>query len=111
MATVTKKEIVDRIADANKVNRVITKQIVQAFLDEISDSLIRGNRLEFRDFGVFEVRQRAEHKAQNPKTLQSITVPRRLRLRFKASSTLKKRLENRTASSGIKPSVAGRVVS
>ncbi len=111
MATVTKKEIVDRIADANKVNRAITKQIVQAFLDEISDSLIRGNRLEFRDFGVFEVRQRAEHKAQNPKTLQSITVPRRLRLRFKASSTLKKRLESRTASSGSKPSVAGRVVS
>ncbi len=110
MATVTKKEIVDRIADANKVNRAMTKQIVQAFLDEISDSLIRGNRLEFSDCGVFEVRQRAEHKAQNPKTLESFTVPRRLRLRFKVSSTLKKRLEGRGTSGGIKPSVVGRAV-
>ena len=111
MATITKKEIVDRIADANKVNRATAKQIVQAFLNEISDSLILGNRLEFRDFGVFEVRQRGEHKAQNPKTLETVTVPRRLRLRFKASSTLKKRLECCGASGGAKPSVAGRAVS
>ncbi len=111
MATITKKEIVDRIADANKVNRAIAKQIVQAFLDEISDSLVRGHRLEFRDFGVFDVRQRAEHKAQNPKTLQSVTVPRRLRLRFKVSSTLKKRLEDRAGSGGIKQPTAGRAVS
>jgi integration host factor subunit beta len=107
MATVTKKEIVDRIADANQVNRATAKQIVQAFLDEISNSLIRGNRLEFRDFGVFEVRPRAAHKAQNPKTLEAVEVPGRLRLRFKASSTLKKRLDDPT-SNGVKASLAGR---
>ena len=93
MATITKKEIVDRIADANKVNRATAKIIVQAFLDEICDSLVRGNRLEFRDFGVFEVRKRAAHRAQNPKTLEAVAVPGRLRPRFKASSTLTKRLD------------------
>ncbi|MHB1768104.1 MAG: HU family DNA-binding protein [Phycisphaerae bacterium] len=110
MVTITKKEIVDRIADTNNVNRATAKQIVQAFLDEISNSLVRGNRLEFRDFGVFEVRQRAAHKAQNPKTLETVEVPRRLRLRFKASSTLKKRLDG-PIPSGAKASLAGRGVS
>ena len=38
--------------------KVVTKSIVQMFLDEIVRELSEGNRLEFRDFGVFEVRER-----------------------------------------------------
>jgi len=41
----------------------------QSFLDEIISELAEGNRLEFRDFGVFEPREHAPRNAQNPKTL------------------------------------------
>src|SRR3954464_12973894 len=59
MATVTKKELVDRIAEVLKYKRVIVKRVTQQFLDEIIAELGKGNRLEFRDFGVFESKLRA----------------------------------------------------
>ncbi|MCL5945930.1 MAG: integration host factor subunit beta [Planctomycetes bacterium] len=93
MATITKKEIVNHIADTQKVNRAVTKQIVQAFLDQIGNYLAAGNRLEFRDFGVFTVRQRAAHKALNPKTLAAVEVPKSVSIRFKAGRTLKEKLK------------------
>ena len=72
MSTTQKKDIVDRIAKSNQVKNALVKSIVQNFLDEISTELTNGNRLEFRDFGVFEVKERAARKAQNPKTLEPI---------------------------------------
>jgi integration host factor subunit beta len=93
MATITKKEIVDRIADAQKVNRAVAKQIVHAFLEEIIKSAVAGHRLEFRNFGVFEVLERGPHRAQNPKTLQKLVVPKRRRIRFKAGRVLRKKLD------------------
>src|SRR3972149_4487044 len=75
MATVTKKELIDRIAERTQAKRVSVKRIVQAFLDEIVGELCQDNRLEFRDFGVFETRTRASRTAQNPKTLARGDVP------------------------------------
>ena len=75
MATITKKELIDRIADATQAKRVVVKRIVQSFLDEIVSELASDNRLEFRDFGVFETRNRNARVAQNPKTLERVKVP------------------------------------
>jgi integration host factor subunit beta len=92
MATITKKELVDRIADKHKLPRNEVKQVVQDFLDEIVNELERNNRLEFRDFGTFECRQRAERIAQNPRTLNRVRVPSKRKVRFKAGRMLKARL-------------------
>ena len=54
MATVTKKDLIDRIAEKESCKRVLVKRVIQDFLDAIIDELGKGNRLEFRDFGVFE---------------------------------------------------------
>jgi len=54
MATITKKELIDRIAERTQAKRVTVKCIIQAFLDEVTRELCENNRLEFRDFGVFE---------------------------------------------------------
>ena len=93
MHTVTKMELVDRIADQTKSKRVVVKQIVQDFLDEIIDELGRGNRLEFRDFGVFEVKSRAARIAQNPKTLQRVHVPPKRTVKFKSGRLMKIKLQ------------------
>ena len=92
MKTVTKKELVDRIADKTKQRRVLIKQVVQQFLDEIVAELGAGNRLEFRDFGVFEIRERAARTAQNPKTLERVSVPSKRTVKFKVGRLMKERL-------------------
>ena len=92
MSTVTKKELIDRIAEKTSSKRVVVKRIVQKFLDEIIDELGQGNRLEFRDFGVFESKQRAARIAQNPKTLERVHVPSKRTVKFKVGRLMKARL-------------------
>jgi integration host factor subunit beta len=94
MHTVTKKELVDRIADETGTKRVVVKKIVQSFLDEIIEELGNGNRLEFRDFGVFETKDRAARVAQNPKTLQRVKVPRKRTVKFKVGRMMKQKLQD-----------------
>ncbi len=96
MATVTKKELIDRIAEQTSNKRVVVKRIVQAFLDEIIDELGHGNRLEFRDFGVFESKYRAARIAQNPKTLEPVRVPEKRTVKFKVGRLMKQKLETLT---------------
>jgi len=93
MATVTKKELIDRIAELTQAKRVSVKQIIQAFLDEIIEELCRNNnRLEFRDFGVFETRTRAARTAQNPKTLARVDVPPKRTVKFKMGRVMRENL-------------------
>jgi len=99
MHTVTKKELVDRIAEKSSTKHVLVKKIVQGFLDEIVAELGRGNRLEFRDFGVFESRHRAPRIAQNPKTLERVQVPAKRSVRFKAGRLMKGKLQPGSAAS------------
>ena len=90
--TVTKKELVSRIADRTGQTKVVTKDIIQMFLDEIITELGRGNRLEFREFGVFEIKERAARKAQNPRTLEKVEVPAKRVVKFKVGRLMKERV-------------------
>ena len=92
MATITKKEWIDRIADMTQTRRVQGKKVVQHFLDLVVDELGKGNRLEFRDFGVFETKLRKARKAQNPKTLEPVAVPEKRTVKFKVGRLMKARL-------------------
>lgn len=92
MKTITKKDLVDRIAEQSGNKRVVVKRIVQQFLEEIIQELGEGNRLEFRDFGVFEVRARAARVAQNPKTMEKVQVPSKRTVKFKIGRLMKERL-------------------
>lgn len=97
--TVTKKELVDRIADdlnrnrpRSQIKRVQVKRVVQRFLDMIIEELAKGNRLEFREFGVFESKLRAARLAQNPKTLERVKVPSKRSVKFKVGRMMKEKL-------------------
>ena len=73
--------------------RAQIKRVVQMFLDEIVEELGRGNRLEFRDFGVFESRMRKARRAQNPRTLEPVRVPSKRTVKFKVGRLMKARLD------------------
>ena len=92
MSTITKKELIDRIAESTQAKRIVVKRIVQTFLDEVVDELAKENRLEFRDFGVFETRTRAARVAQNPKTLERVQVPSKKTVKFKMGRLMKQKL-------------------
>lgn len=93
MATTTKKDLIERIAMESNVKRNDVKNIVQCFLHHMIQELGAGNRLEFRDFGVFEIQDRAARVAQNPRTLQRVPVPPRKTVKFKSGRLMKAALD------------------
>jgi integration host factor subunit beta len=93
MATITKKDLVERIVDRTSVKRHDAKKVVQEFLDLIISELKKGNRLEFRDFGVFEIKERAARVAQNPKTMQKVEVPAKRAVKFKVGRLMRDSVE------------------
>ena len=95
MATVTKNDLIDRIAREKKIGRAEVRVVVQEFLSRVIDAVGDGDRLEFRDFGVFEVRLRAARRAQNPKTLAPVLVPPKRSVRFKPGRLMREALESR----------------
>jgi len=97
MSTVTKKELIDRITESTQAKRVLVKATVQNFLDEVISELAKGNRLEFRDFGVFETATRAARVAQNPKTLEQVHVPAKRAAKFKMGRLMKQKLSSQNA--------------
>ncbi len=100
MATVTKRELIERIAATTGLSRTQVKDALQNFLDEIILEIGKGNRLEFRDFGVFEVKTRAARRAQNPKTLERVDVPAKRTVKFKAGRRMRELLEGDAPATG-----------
>jgi len=93
MATVTKKELAYRIAERTGQKKVVVKRIIQQFITEITEELARGNRLEFREFGVFEIKTRAARKARNPRTGVRVDVPSKAVVHFKAGRAMKEMVQ------------------
>lgn len=89
MATTTKKELVERITERTKAQRQLISEVVQNFLDEIVTELADGNRIEFRQFGVFYIYHRRPRLGQNPKTLEKVRVPAKKVVKFKTGSVLR----------------------
>lgn len=87
--TIAKRTIAERIAEKTGQGQNQTLQVIQAFLDEIIEELAAGNRLEFRDFGVFETVERKPRMALNPKTLEKVPVARKVVVKFKVGRLMK----------------------
>ena len=97
MRTITKKELVNRIAERTTVTKVVAKDIIQSFLDSIIEELAAGNRLEFREFGVFETKERAARRAQNPRTLEKVSVPAKRIVKFKVGRMMRERVSGESS--------------
>lgn len=92
----TKKEIVKDIADQIGLTQLKTKEIVQKTFDAIVDTLVETGRIELRNFGVFEVKQRAARKARNPRTGERVDVPPKNVVTFKPGKRMEELVRNMT---------------
>ena len=90
----TKKDIVRIIAGRNGLTQLQVKNIVQRVLDEVIDAIVFEGRIELRNFGVFEVKQRAARKARNPRTGEKVQVPARRVVKFIPGQLMKKRVSS-----------------
>ncbi|MEX1023723.1 MAG: HU family DNA-binding protein [Planctomycetota bacterium] len=90
--TITKKDLINRIAEESGHTKVVVKDVLQRFLDEIVEELSLGKRIEFREFGVFEVKDRRARRAQNPRTLEKVEVPAKRVVRFKVGRMMRDRV-------------------
>ena len=92
----TKKEIVKQISDKIGLTQLKTKDIVQQTFDAIVDALLEMGRIELRNFGVFEVKQRKARKARNPRTGERVDVPPKYVVTFKPGKEMEERVKKLT---------------
>ncbi len=89
----TKKDIVLRITDMTSIKQVDVKRVVQKTFDVIVDSLIRSEKVELRNFGVFKIKERRARFGRNPRTGESVPVPPRKVVVFKPGLEMKKKIK------------------
>lgn len=94
MSTITKKKLINNISQAKGLHPNDVRNVIQAFLDAMTDTLSNGDRLEFRDFGVFEVVERKQKIGRNPKNAAiPIVIPARKAVKFTPGKKMKKLIE------------------
>lgn len=93
-STMTKKKLIQSISIEKSVHPSDVRQVIQAFLDKMIESLSDGERLEFRDFGVFEVVRRKQKVGRNPKNASvRIVIPERTAVKFTPGKKMRKIIE------------------
>ncbi len=92
--TTTKKKLIHSISQEKGIHPSDVRHVVQAFLDKMTDCLKAGERLEFRDFGVFEVVERKQKIGRNPKKADKpIVIPARNAVKFTPGKKMRKLVE------------------
>lgn len=96
MATITKKKLIQQISQSRGLHPNDVRNVIQAFLDAMTDTLAQGDRLEFRDFGVFEVVERKQKIGRNPKDAAvPIVIPARPAVKFTPGKKMKQVVEDK----------------
>lgn len=88
----TKKQIVQMISEETGLTQLQTKDIVDLTFDAIVKTLLEEGRIELRNFGVFEVKQRKARKARNPRTGTKVDVPPKNVVTFKPGKEMEEKV-------------------
>ena len=88
----TKRQFVDRIAMATGLPKVRVDLVVDRFLDELTDALVRDGRVELRNFGVFRTVSVGARIGRNPRTGSPVQIPESRHVRFRASKRMRQKL-------------------
>ncbi|MBT8041938.1 MAG: integration host factor subunit beta [Pontiella sp.] len=89
----TKRDLVMRIADETGLIQQDVYAVIQKSLDYIVEALENDDTVEFRNFGVFEVRERKQRIGRNPNKPENIvTIPARKVVKFKPGKIMRERI-------------------
>ena len=88
----TKKDMAKAIADEMGLPQTQAREIVQRVFDGIVETLLNEGRIELRNFGVFEVRERKPRTARNPRTGETVQVPAKRVVTFRPGRQMEERV-------------------
>ena len=91
--TVTKKDIIAKIAEETGIKQIHVKKVVQRTFDNIVDILNQGESIELRNFGVFKVRVRKGRMGRNPRTGEQVSIPDKKVVTFKPGLVMKEKVK------------------
>ncbi len=84
-----KAELIAAIADKAGLKKTDAEKALKAFVDVVSDELVKGEKVQLVGFGTFEVSERPERIGRNPATKETITIAASKAPKFKAGKALK----------------------
>ena len=90
--TVTRAFLSEAVYQAVGLSRNESAQLVESVLEEIGDSLVRGDSVKISSFGSFSVRQKGGRIGRNPKTGEEVPIAPRRVLVFRPSHVLKEQV-------------------
>lgn len=85
----TKADLITKIAEKSELSKKDSEKALNAVIAAVTDALIEGDKVQLTGFGTFEVRDKKEKEAINPRTKEKIIVPARKSPAFKAGKALK----------------------
>jgi len=88
----TKRDIVIKISEELGVTQVIVAKVVDKMLHHVRDSVLKGEKVELRNFGVFKQKSRKARLGRNPKTGQEVPIPARKVAYFRPGKIMKERM-------------------
>ena len=92
--TITKLDLVNHLNEKLGLNKVESKELVEAFFDEIKKSLINNEEVKISGFGNFKILNKKERPGRNPKNGNPAIISARRVVTFKASQKLRKKMSN-----------------
>lgn len=90
----TKKDIVRTIAEQLDIPQLRAGELVQRTFDAIVETLVREQRVELRNFGIFQIKRRDERTARNPRTGEQVVVPAKSVVTFKPGKEMEARVRD-----------------
>ena len=88
----TKTTLIDRVAEATTGTKKETEEFIDAVLATITEALVKGEKVDLRGFGSFQVSAKKERQGRNPRTGETMTIAARNVAVFKPSKELSNRL-------------------
>jgi nucleoid DNA-binding protein len=88
----TKRDMAKAIAGEMGISQAQATAIVRRIFDGITETLLTEGRIELRNFGVFEVKERKPRRARNPRTGEAVDVPGKLVVTFKPGREMEERV-------------------
>jgi DNA-binding protein HU-beta len=84
-----KADIINKVSEEAKITKVKAVEAVEAVFDAMKAAMQRGERIELRGFGVFQVKPRKKGIGRNPRTGREVRIPPGKTIRFKPSKNLR----------------------
>lgn len=93
MSTITKKQMVDMVAESTEIPKKDVKKVIESFFENVELAIAVGDKVQLQGIGTFEVREAKERIARNPQnTNETIVVPACKKPVFRFSGKVKEKV-------------------